>query len=351
MTSNGTTSGSATLWTVWSASDAPEGSPGGSESQLRAYNPVPVNGTMQEIWSAPIGVASKFLTPSFDNGRVYVGNINGQIFGFGAPVPQPLSVTPTTFPDHATRTVGDPDADHLGSAATSLTGISSDDADFVVGTPSTPLPATVPAGGHLTVPVTFTPTKALPEAAVLTLTMAGGALSEQTIGLSGAGEYATGHPLMTPATIDFGNIALNSSPQSESAVLSNNGAQPLTITGVTLPGAPFTATSVPKAGTTVAAGGKVSIPVTFTPDVVGNSLSSLVVQTNDGAATLNLTGRDRLPAHPRGRAPDRRLRLGPGREHREAHLHHHQHRLHRRGHHLVQAAGDLGRVRRSVGAA
>ena len=63
VTSNGTTSGSATLWTVWSASDAPEGESGGSESQLRAYDPVPVNGTMQEIWSAPIGVASKFLTP------------------------------------------------------------------------------------------------------------------------------------------------------------------------------------------------------------------------------------------------------------------------------------------------
>ena len=65
---------------------------------------------MQEIWSAPIGMASKFLTPTFANGRVYVGNINGQLFGFGAPVPQPLSVTPTSFPttpvgSSATQTV------------------------------------------------------------------------------------------------------------------------------------------------------------------------------------------------------------------------------------------------------
>ena len=220
----------------------------------------------------------------------YVGNINGQIFGFGAPVPQPLSVAPTSFPTTPLGTSATQTLTITCSATTTITGISSDVADFAVGTPSAALPVTVPAGGTLTVPVTFTPTKALPEATVLTVTMSGGALSEQTIGLSGAGEYATGHPLMTPTTVDFGNIALNSQAQSESAVLSNNGALPMTITGVVLPSAPFTATSVPKAGTTVAPGGKVGIPVMFTPDVVGNSLSSLTVNTNDGNVTLNLTG-------------------------------------------------------------
>ena len=290
VTSNGTQSGSATLWTVWSASDDPEGAPGGSESQLRAYNPVPVNGTMQEIWSAPIGVASKFLTPSFENGRVYVGNINGQLFGFGAPVPQPVSVTPTSFP---TTPVGQSVTQNLtvtSSSAVTVTGITSDDADFAVGTPSATLPISLPSGGSLTVPVTFSPTKALPEAAVLTVTLSGGALSQQTIGLSGSGEYATGHPLMTPTTIDFGNVALNSQAQSESAVLSNNGAQPFTITGALLPSAPYSATNLPKAGTTVAPGATLSIPVTFTPDVVGNTIDSLTIETNDGNATLDLTG-------------------------------------------------------------
>ncbi len=113
VTSDGTQSGSATLWTVWSASDAPEGQSGGSESQLRAYNPVPVNGVMQEIWSAPIGVASKFLTPDFSNGRVYVGNINGMIYGFGEPVNDPLTVTPTSLPHHPGRVLDHPDPDHF----------------------------------------------------------------------------------------------------------------------------------------------------------------------------------------------------------------------------------------------
>ena len=290
VTSNGTTSGSATLWTVWSASDEPEGSAGGSESQLRAYNPVPVNGTMQEVWSAPIGLASKFLTPSFANGRVYVGNINGQIFGFGAPVPQPLAVSPTTFPTTAVGSSVTQTVTVSSTSAVTLTSIASDNPDFSVGTPSSPMPDSLPAGGTLTVPITFTPSQALPDAAVLTLTMSGGTLAEQQIGLSGTGEYATGHPLLSPTTIDFGNAALNSPSQSQSAVLSNNGAQTLTITGVSAPQAPFSATSLPAVGTTVAPGGSISIPVTFTPDIVGNSLTSLTVTTNDGAVTLNLTG-------------------------------------------------------------
>ena len=290
VTSNGTTSGSTTVWTVWSASDAPEGQSGGSESQLRAYNPVPVNGTMQEVWSAPIGVASKFLTPTFANGRVYVGNINGQLFGFGAPVPQPLSVTPTSFPTTALGSSVTQTVTISSSSAVILNAIGSDNADFVVGVPSAALPDALGAGGSVTVPITFSPTTALPEAAVLTLSMAGGALSQQTIALSGSGEYATGHPMFTPQTIDFGNAALNSSTQSESAVLSNNGAQPLTVTGVQLPQAPFSVSSLPAAGTTVLPGKSVSIPVTFTPDVVGNSLSSLTVDTNDGNVTLELTG-------------------------------------------------------------
>jgi hypothetical protein len=296
VTSNGTATGSATLWTVWSASDAPEGGSGGSESQLRAYNPVPVNGSMQEVWSAPIGVASKFLTPDFSNGRVYVGNINGQIFGFGAPVPQPLSVSPTSFP---TTAVGQSTTQSLtisSTAAVTITGITSDDGDFTVGAPSSTLPVSLPAGGSMTVPVTFTPSQALPDAAVLTITMQGGALSQQAIGLSGTGQYATGHPLLTPQTIDFGNVALNSSAQSESAVLTNNGAQPLTITGVSLPAAPYSLTTVPAAGTTIAPGANIAIPVTFTPDVVGNSLTSATVDTNDGDVTLDLTGGTGYPS-------------------------------------------------------
>ena len=177
------------------------------------------------------------------------------------------------------------------SAAVSITGISSDNSDFTVGTPSATLPDALAAGGSVTVPITFSPTTALPEAAVLTLTMTGGALSQQTIGLSGTGEYATGHPVFTPETIDFGNAALNSSTQSESAVLSNNGAKALTITGGQPAAGPLLGVQpAGRPGPRWPPAGASSIPITFTPDVVGNSLSGLTVDTNDGNVTLELTG-------------------------------------------------------------
>ena len=49
ISSNNTQSGSALVWVVWS----PDGS--GNNSQLRAYDPIPVDGSLNLRWSAPIG--------------------------------------------------------------------------------------------------------------------------------------------------------------------------------------------------------------------------------------------------------------------------------------------------------
>ena len=57
-----------------------------------------------------------------------------------------------------------------------------------------------------------------------------------------------------------------------------------------LPSAPFSVSAVPANGTVIQPGGSVGIPIVFTPDIVGNSLSTLTIQTNDGNVTLNLTG-------------------------------------------------------------
>ncbi len=67
VSSNGTTSGSGLLWVVWEADG------NGTNAQLRAYDPVPVNGHFTLRWSAPIGTASKFSMPTVDNAHVYLG--------------------------------------------------------------------------------------------------------------------------------------------------------------------------------------------------------------------------------------------------------------------------------------
>ncbi len=290
VTSNGTASGSATLWTVWASSEAPEGSPGGSEAQLRAYDPVPVNGVLQEVWSAPIGQASKFLVPTFDDGRVYVGNINGVLFGFGEPVPHPLSASPTSFPAVPVGSSLTEQVELTASGPTTISALSSDNGVFSLGTPSLPLPATLTAGQSLGVPVTFSPAAALPAAATLTVGMTGGAFPTQRFGLAGAGEYATGHPVLSPAEIDFGNVAVGTGAQTEAVQLQNVGAEPLTITSVTLPHAPFSVTSPPAGGTVVAPGSNLTLPIDFAPVGIGNFVDALTVGTNDGSAVLELTG-------------------------------------------------------------
>jgi iron transport multicopper oxidase len=90
ITSNGTTSGSALVWVVHS----PGG--GGSGAQLQAYDPVPVNGVLQEVWSAPVGTGSKFNPPGVGDGRIYVGTRDGNLIAFGTNAG--LQVTTTSLP-------------------------------------------------------------------------------------------------------------------------------------------------------------------------------------------------------------------------------------------------------------
>jgi len=79
VTSNGTTAGSALVWTIW-RSPQPTTTP----AQLRAYDPVPVGGHPVLRWSAPIGIATKFSVPTVDSNRVYVATNNGFVTAYGA---------------------------------------------------------------------------------------------------------------------------------------------------------------------------------------------------------------------------------------------------------------------------
>ncbi len=80
ITSEGTNSGSALVWVVW----APNGS--GEGAQLRAYDPVPVEGKPVLRFSAPVGTSAKFALPGVGAGRIYVGTRDGKVLGFGSPV-------------------------------------------------------------------------------------------------------------------------------------------------------------------------------------------------------------------------------------------------------------------------
>jgi hypothetical protein len=79
VTSNGTTSGTALVWTIWRSPQ-----PNTTPAELRAYDPVPVDGQPVLRWSVSIGIATKFSVPTIDANRVYVATNNGFVTAYGA---------------------------------------------------------------------------------------------------------------------------------------------------------------------------------------------------------------------------------------------------------------------------
>ncbi len=90
VTSNGTTSGTALLWMTWCPSSSCEG------AKLRAYSAVPAGRLPQPLWEEPIGTAAKFTRPDASNGHIYVGNREGDIFGYSGPRPAESAPTVAT---------------------------------------------------------------------------------------------------------------------------------------------------------------------------------------------------------------------------------------------------------------
>ncbi len=91
VTSNGTTPGSALVWVVYSSG------PSGNGAQLRAYDAIPTKGVMRLLWSAPIGVAPKFVTPTAWDGRVFVGTRGGRLLAFGTSSAAPVQAAAVDF--------------------------------------------------------------------------------------------------------------------------------------------------------------------------------------------------------------------------------------------------------------
>ncbi len=280
VTSNGATSGSALVWTVWSA----DGS--GAGAQLRAYDPVPVNGKLQEVWSAPVGTSSKFNPPGVANNRLYVGTRDGHVLGFGAPVGAPVTAPAPSFP---TTVIGQTSTETQTITALSPVTVTSltSTGPFTLGSPSRALPASLAAGASLTVPVTFTPTAPGPAGGGLTINA--GTAGTSTVSYTGTGELAVANLTSTTNGVSFGGIAPGA--QSSATVgFADNGAQPLTISAVHMPVAPFTVSGTPAVGATLQPGAEIVVNVTFAPTANGSYSSALEIDSTGGDVVVSLTG-------------------------------------------------------------
>jgi hypothetical protein len=288
ITSSGTTSGSALIWTIWEADGT------GSGGQLRAYDPVPVNGTLNLRYSISIGTASKFNSPGIDNNRIYVGTRDGHVLGFGSPVTSPVTGSPL---DLGTVVVGSNATGNFQLTANqnlTVTTLALDNAAFRAGTPTPTLPATLTTNQTISIPITFTPTAAGLVGANLTVTTSVGTMS---FSVSGTGQAAAGTISASPTPISFGGMAAGGQPIITTTTFSNVGATAITVTGETLPSAPFSVTSMPAINSTIAPNASITVTITFAPTAVGSYSDNLTLNTTGGTTTVPMTGTAGAPGH------------------------------------------------------
>ena len=285
ITSNGTQTGSALVWQIWIPS------PTGVGAQLRAFDPMPVNGELVQRFVAPVGTGSKFSVPGVSGGRLFVGTRDGTVLGFGAPITTTLSGGPVNFPDTVVNQTSTVLETFTASAAVTVTGLNTSSALYTLGAPTPALPAALVAGGKLTVPVTFTPVAEVLSAAALNVTNSGGLLQ---VGLAGRGIAAGPVLAVVPLAVDFGTIAVGSQVSSN-VTLRNLGGTAVVISSATGPGAPYSSTGLPAAGAQIPVGGSLGVSITFGPTEVGEFDDGLHLRSNGGDFDVPITAHAAAP--------------------------------------------------------
>lgn len=280
VTSDGTTTGSALVWTIWMAGGS------GANAQLRAYDPVPVGGTMQLRRSFPIGTATKFSAPSVSGNRLFLGTRDGMVKSFGRQVTPALSGSPVAFGNTTVGQSQTMNAVLTAQQPVTVSGASVTGPGFSVGAPTPAFGTPLAPGNTVSFPVTFTPSAIGAASGTLTVTTASGI---STVGLSGTGLSPTPLLTATPPSISFGGIAIGNT-SSATITLGNAGAQPLQITSRTLPTSPFSATGVPAVGAMIPAGGSVAVTLTFSPGGPGSFSSALDLGSNGGSQHIVVSG-------------------------------------------------------------
>jgi len=275
VTSSGTTGGTGLVWVLFS----PNGT--GANAQLRAYDAVPVSGKMKLRWSAPIGTASKFTTVATSGGRVFVGTRDGHLLAYGRPSAIALNAQPVDFSTVAVTATASAVA-HFTASTTVTVNTASTTAPFAVG--STTLPTTLQAGQTFDVPVTFTPSTWGAASSQLNLATS---LGPVAVDLHGIG--TTPGLGFAPSPVDFGTV-VTSYTKTLAVNIVNTGSTNETIQSVSTPSAPFTAASLPAAGTVLAPQTSLTVAITYAPTVAGTFDDSLTVTSTSGAFTAPLRG-------------------------------------------------------------
>jgi len=328
VTSNGDDPSSAVIWEVFTPNTTGKT---GAGSQLEAYALGKVAAssgtpsscistspcTLQNIWSSPKFTSAKFSIPATSQGWVYVGTRDGHLLAFAAPAAAaPTAAAAATFPSTAVNSTTSQPVSVTAKKTVTFTGVTASTgasnatapaSQFTVGQvsetkqgSSTPVPVTFPVtlspGDKLTAQTTFAP--AAPGGASGALSFSTGSATFPTVDVPLAGEgtqdglFPQPSSQAFPLAPDQGVVPVPVGIQRpEVVVISNFGTTSQTVTSVTPPAAPFSATGLPAVGSTIKPGASITVQLTFAPSAAGPASGSFTIAGSSGTpATVTLSG-------------------------------------------------------------
>jgi len=312
ITSNGTDPATGLIW------EEHHNDSTGSGGTLGAWEllGVPRSGggtKLSEIWAAPIGTGSEFAKVATNNGMVYVGTRDGNVYGFGITGAAALKSSGSAqFGDTA---VGAAATRHVSLTAAKTVTVTG--ATVTAGGTSVPFslgevtlthpggkpasvtfPVTVRNGDVLHAAVKFAPGTPGGAEGDVTFTTGAGSAAGVSVPLIGNGTqtglFATSTALSFVINEQNGMLITNvpvgiSDP--EQTVIVNGGTKPVKVKSVTPPVGTYQAIGLPKPGTVIRPGEAIPVKVIFTPQHAVTSNGSFTITPSRGAsATVSLTG-------------------------------------------------------------
>jgi hypothetical protein len=202
-----------------------------------------------------------------------------------------LSLSAASF-DFQTVVVGQKSTQNLtlsnsGKDAVQVSAITLASDQFSVTGPS--VPRTILPGNSLAYTVTFAPTTAADTTASLSISNSGSS-HVATVPLKGHGEKAFANLAITPAVINFGNLALKTT-STQNITLQNTGDINLALQGVTVSGTGFGYADL-SPGFSLAPNQKVTFQVWFSPKSAGPASGTLTLLSANlsSPGTVSLSG-------------------------------------------------------------
>jgi len=282
ITSNGSKTGSALVWIIHAIG------PSGADSQLEAYNPIPVKNTLEEVWSSAPFTSDVFAQPGVDNGIVYVGTPDQTLLGFGALPSRTLALigTDVNFPATTVSQSVTQNATFTASAPTTVSSFTVSGRRYTMGAPSASLPASLLNGQSITVPITFTPTALGANPGTLTANVTGAA---SAITLTGQGETPTASFTISPNEANFPPELIGGPTSAPLPItFTNVSSTAINVTGFTSSILPFSVTDPPTKQTIQPNGGTLTFNIKFHPP----SSSGDFVHVFNSVATLETSAGD-----------------------------------------------------------